>query len=141
VRNIFQTCFMKKRTRAFYTIGVILVIGLGIPGYGQTIPRYHHNLFWGRVTLSDRITDRLKWEIYLQYRTQNDEDNNLNIFKHHQLTSYWLWLHFQATKELRISVTPFCYFYTRQLFPQPPESGNRGVKELRWAVQAEHTQK
>jgi hypothetical protein len=120
---------------------ILLICFVRVTGHAQTIPRYHHNLFWGRVSLSDRITDRLKWEVYLQYRTQNDEEQPLNIFKHHQLTSYWLWLHYQATKDLRISVTPFCYFYTRQLFPQSAATGNRGVKELRWAVQAEYTQK
>jgi hypothetical protein len=91
--------------------------------------------------LSDKITNKIKWEVYLQARTQNDPDDRVNMFKHHQLTSYWLWLHYQASKDLRISVTPFCYFNTISLYPQPPELGNRGVKEFRWAVQLEHTQK
>jgi hypothetical protein len=109
--------------------------------YSQSITTYHHNTFWGRIVLSDKITNKLKWELYLQKRTQNDESDKLNIFKHHQLTSYWLWLHYQVSKDLRISVTPFCYFDTKLLFPQPPETGNRGIKEFRWAVQLEQTQK
>lgn len=109
--------------------------------YSQSLTNYHHNTFWGRVVLSDKISNKLKWELYLQQRTQNDESDKLNIFKHHQLTSYWVWLHYQATKDLRISVTPFCYFNTISLFPQPAEIGNRGIKEYRWAVQLEHTQK
>lgn len=109
------------------------------PSYSQALTNYHHNLFWGRITLSDRITDRLKWEVYLQYRAQNDDVDKWNIFKHHQVTSYWLWLHYQAAKDLRISVTPFCYFNTIAYFPQPAEVGNRGINEYRWAVQLEHT--
>lgn len=117
---------------------ILLLLFLSTSGVSaQTV--YHHNNFWGRVALSDRITDKWKWEVLLQGRTQNDPENNLNIFKHQQLTSYWLWLNYQINKDLRVSVTPFCYFNTRSLFPQPVELGNRGVKEFRWAVQVEHT--
>jgi len=126
----------------FSIVFILCTIGLGGDKlYAQSLTRYHHNTFWGRIVLSDKISDKLKWELYLQDRTQNDESHAANIFKHHQLTSYWLWLHYQATKDLRVSVTPFCYFNTIQLFPQPPEVGNRGIKEYRWAVQAEQTQK
>ena len=125
----------RKITLTFLSV---LIFSLG---YSQSLTKYHHNLFWGRIVLSDKISDKLKWEVYLQTRTQNDEEDKQNIFKHHQLTSYWLWLHYQVTKDLRVSVTPFCYFNTISLFPQPPELGNRGVKEFRWAVQMEHTQK
>ncbi len=120
---------------------VLSFLMVGTLTNAQKLPSYHHNNFWGRVALSDKISDKLKWEIYLQKRTQNDPEDKYNIFKHHQLSSYWLWLHYQASKELRVSVTPFCYFNTLSLYPQPPDVGNRGVKELRWAVQLEHTQK
>jgi hypothetical protein len=106
----------------------------------QGLTNFHHNNFWGRIVLSDKLTDKLKWELYLQKRTQNDPDNKYDIFKHDQLTSYWLWLHYQATKDLRISVIPFCYFNAISLYPQPADIGNRGIKELRWAVQLEHIQ-
>ena len=109
--------------------------------YSQSLTTYHHNTFWGRAVISDKIGSKLKWEVFLQKRTQNDESDKSNIFNHHQLTSYWLWLHYQVSKDLRISVTPLCYFNTIALFPQPPELGNRGVKEFRWAVQLEQTQK
>jgi hypothetical protein len=122
---------------------VILFISscLSVVSHAQSLPRYHHNTFWGRVVLSDKIGEKIKWDLYLQDRTQNDAEDKLNIFKHHQLTSYWLWLHYQVNKELRVSVTPFCYFNTIALFPQPLELGNRGIKEFRWAAQLEHTQK
>lgn len=29
----------------------------------------HHGVFWGRMVLTDKITDKLKWELYLQKRT------------------------------------------------------------------------
>jgi hypothetical protein len=106
----------------------------------QSLARYHHNTFWGRVTLSDIITQKLKWEIFLQHRTQNDPEDRANLFKHYQLRSYWLWLHYQPSPNLRLSVTPFCYFNTISLYPQPASLADRGIKELRWAVQLEQTQ-
>ena len=38
----------------------------------QKLPTYHHNNFWGRIVLADKLTDKLKREVYLQKRTQND---------------------------------------------------------------------
>jgi hypothetical protein len=118
---------------------LFLFVALGFPAFPQT--NYWHNTFWGRIILSDKITDKLRWEVYLQERTQNDNTAKLNIFKHHQLSSYWLWLHYQASKDLRVSVTPFCYFNTILLYPQSEAIGNRGIREYRWALQLEHTQK
>lgn len=108
--------------------------------HSQSLIHYNHNAFWGRIVLSDKINKKVGWEVYLQERTQNDPAEKLSIFKYHQLTSYWLWIHYQVNKDLRVSVTPFCYFNTIALFPQPTEIGNRGVNEYRWAVQLEHTQ-
>ena len=119
----------------------IVFVLLSIVGLSQSLTRYHHNTFWGRIVLSDKITPKLRWELFLQDRTQNDDAHKLDIFKHHQLTSYWFWLHYQVNKDFRVSVTPFCYFNTIQLFPQPAEIGNRGIREFRWAVQAEQTQR
>jgi hypothetical protein len=105
------------------------------------IARYHHNTFWGRIVLADKISPKLKWELFLQERTQNDPSHNLDIFRHHQLRSYWLWFHYQLSKDLKISFSPFCYFNTISLYPQSTDIGNRGVKEFRWAASAEQTQK
>jgi hypothetical protein len=123
--------------KIFIPLAVLLF--LHFSSFSQT--NYYHNTFWGRIVLSDRISDKLKWELYLQSRTQNDSSDKLNIFKHHQLSSYWFWLHYQASKDLRISLSPFCYFNSISLFPQSADLGNRGVKEYRWAMQIEQTQK
>lgn len=121
---------------------LLVLVLIGSPFYvsAQSLTRYHHNSFWGRITASDKISERIRWEIYLQHRTQNDPDEKSNIFKHYQVSSYWLWLHYQITPNLRFSVTPFCFFNTISLYPQPASVGNRGVKEFRWAVQLEQTQ-
>ncbi len=117
---------------------LIFLLVLASASMAQAQTHYHHNNFWSRTIIQDRITDKLKWELFWQLRTQNDAEDKLNIFKHHQLTSYWAWLHYQPTKDLKISLTPFCYFNTIALFPQSTELGNRGVNEFRWAVMVEH---
>src|SRR5436190_10991965 len=127
--------YLTIKSSVKFTGTILLVIFLNSISnlsIAQSLTNYHHNTFWGRIALSDRITDKLKWEVYFQERTQNDEADKLNIFKHHQLRSYWLWLHYQVSKDLRVSITPFCYFNTIALFPQPAETGNRVIKEFRW---------
>lgn len=119
----------------------VLLTVIAFNASGQALTRYHHNTFWGRIAFSDHLGPKSGWEVYIQKRTQNDEADKLNIFKHHQLASYWLLLHYQVSDDLRLSVTPFCYFNTIPLFPPPAGNGGRGIREFRWAVQAEQTQK
>lgn len=125
-------------SKTLLTASILLIAQLSM---AQSKTLYNHNAFWGRVQLSDNITSKIKWEVLLQARTQNNPDEKSNIFAYHQLTSYWLQLHYQVSKELRVSFTPFCYFSTVGLFPQSVEAGGRGIKEYRWTLQAEHTLK
>jgi len=107
--------------------------------FAQTF--YHHNNFWSRVFLSDQLTKKIKAEVLLQSRWQNGEKKSLNIFDHHQLKSYWLWLHYDLSDKTRVSVTPFCYFATKPLVVNPVDKFARPVKEYRWAVRIDNQQR
>jgi hypothetical protein len=124
----------------FYFVTLVFCCCYSTSVFSQSPKRYHHNTFWGRVGLADKFSDKWKWELYYQNRTQNDPNlDKANAFRYHQLTSYTAVVHYQALKSLRISFTPLCYFNTIGLLPQSADNGNRGVKEFRWMVMAEHT--
>ena len=107
--------------------------------FSQAPIHYHHNTFWGRLGIADNFTDKLKWEVYYQNRTQNDPNaQKANIFRYHQTTSYTAALYYKWTQNLRLTFTPFVYFNSIGLIPQG-DNGNRGVKEYRWMFQIEHS--
>ncbi len=97
----------------------ILVILLANPGLAQN--NFNHNVVWGRLALTDTITTRLRWELFIQHRRQNDPDNELDAFKAPQFTSYWAWLYYSLSPTTRISVSPFGYFKSWILIAQPAD--------------------
>lgn len=100
----------------------------------------HHGVFWGRLILADKITEKLKWELYLQKRTQNVPGSN-NIFGAPHFSSLWFWLNYPVTKNLKLSVSPFGYFNSYAFLTKPSDIDVPGIKEFRWVVRLEQEQK
>jgi hypothetical protein len=103
----------------------------------QAQKTYKHGVFWGRLVLADRISNKMKWELYAQKRTQNIPGKK-SIFGGPHFSSIWLWLNYQVNKELKISVSPIGYFDSNLFFTLPDDAKNPGVKEFRWTVRAEY---
>lgn len=103
--------------------------------------RSTHNLFWFRLNLSDTINSKLKWEFYIQRRTQNGSDNKSNIFKSPQFESYWVWLHYSLNKNVKLSVSPFGYFESYILNVKPSDEDAPPIKEFRFSTRLDHETK
>jgi len=108
-------------------------------GFSQ-VKRNYHYVFWGRIVLTDKITDKLKWELWLQYRSQN-ANSQLNIFKEPQFSTVWTWLNYTISPKVKVAVTPFSYFNTWPLYASPTDLEASPVKELRWVIRGEHEHK
>lgn len=90
--------------------------------------------------LSDKITPKLKWELFLQKRTQNIPGSD-NIFGAPHFTSVWFWLNYPLAKNLKLSVSPFGYFDAYTFLTKPEDVDMPGVKEFRWVIRLEQEQK
>ena len=100
---------------------------------------YGHGAFWGRIVLADTINSKLRWELYLQQRTQDASTGN--IFQTPLLSNVWPWLNYKLTKSTRVSVAPIGYFSTRPFYPSVNEVKDDGVKEYRISVRVENEQR
>ena len=101
---------------------------------------YRHGVFWGRLVLADTVNKKLKWELYLQKRTQNIPGHK-SIFGGPHFTSIWFWLNYQLNKEVRLSVSPFGYFNSNLFFTKDGDQDLPGVKEFRWVTRIEYEKK
>ncbi|WP_207632484.1 DUF2490 domain-containing protein [Foetidibacter luteolus] len=108
--------------------------------HGNAQTTYNHRVFWGRAVLADRITDKLKWEVYLQKRTQNIPGEK-SPFGGPHFFSAWTWLNYSFSKSLKLSVSPLGYFDSNIFFTSPQDADLPGVKEFRWTVRLEQEQK
>jgi hypothetical protein len=100
----------------------------------------HHSL-WTRWQLNDQITNKLRWELMLQYRSQGVGENDWNMMERTQLKAYWTWLHYNFTPQFRLSFMPLCQFETYPLISSYDQNNVRPTKEFRWALRGEHQQK
>ena len=100
--------------------------------------RTTHNLFWGRLALADTINSKLKLELYLQKRTQNNGSGDHNIFNSNQFLSYWFWVNYAATKNITVSVSPFGYFESYILNNSSLDAEKLPIKEYRFCARVEH---
>jgi hypothetical protein len=101
---------------------------------------YHHGVFWGRLILADTINSKLKWELYLQNRTQNIPHED-DIFASPHFRSAWLWINYSLAKNLKLSVSPFGYFESYPFLTKPADVNLPGIKEFRWVIRLEQEQK
>src|SRR5687767_11102060 len=107
---------------------LLICISLSISKtYSQTTR--HHGVFWGRLILADRISDRWKWELHLQKRTQNIPGGK-NIFSAPHTNSMWIWLNYNISKNLKLYLSPFGYFNTYTFLTKPDDVDLPGVKEF-----------
>lgn len=113
----------------------VFFLQISLSGYSQK--KYHHNLFWGRVVLADTINSRLKWEIWLQRRTQNADGTKIDIFEAPQFSTVWLWLNYNLSKDLKLSITPFSYFKSWPLYVKPSDLEAQPIKEFRWVARVD----
>lgn len=102
---------------------------------------YNHGVFWGRIILADTVNSKLKWELYLQKRTQTASTTSANIFKAPHFVSIWPWLSYKVSKTTRISLSPVAYFNSHLFYNNPEEVKSEGVKEYRTSLRLENEQK
>lgn len=130
-------CLQIDNNHNAFRIRLLLLIAcLQYPFNAISQNKYHHNVFWGRVVLADTINSKLKWEVWLQRRTQNTSTKDLNSFEAPQFSTIWLWLNYQVSNSFKISVTPFSYFKSWPLYAKSSDLEAQPVKEFRWVVRA-----
>lgn len=116
---------------------LIALCALAVSSFAQKT--YNHGIFWGRLVLADTINSKLKWEVFLQKRTQDAGSGN--IFSASHFLSIWPWLSYSLAKNTRLSISPIGYFNSHLFYNDQSEVKNEGVKEYRISLRAENEQK
>jgi hypothetical protein len=102
---------------------------------------YHHNVFWGRLTLTDTISGKIRWEVHLQNRRQNISSGSLDVFKAPQFVGYVPWLIYSPNASFRIGISPLGYFKNWILIANPSELERKPVTELRFTLRLDQEQR
>jgi hypothetical protein len=118
----------------------VIWIGLSMClSHAQT--HYHHNVIWGRLTLTDTINQKIRWELHLQNRRQNISPGSLDVFKAPQFISYVPWFIYSPNATFRIAVSPLGYFKNWILIANTAEIDRKPVTELRATIRLDQEQR
>lgn len=93
------------------------------------------------MVLTDKITDRWRWEAYLQSRTQNGMDSKVNVFEANHMQNLWVWLSYKATDQLKIFVSPVGIFRSNMYIARPEEQQLDAVNEYRISLRLDQESK
>lgn len=113
----------------------LLVIAIGI-FIAQTLQAQTHNNAWFRATLSLPVSEKIKIDNEFQHRRQNGFDNN-NLFDKNLMFTYRNWVHYQYSKDVKFSVSPFAYFSNYKIIQKQADQTAEPNKEIRFSVAIE----
>jgi hypothetical protein len=115
-------------------IGSIVVLFFGYQSEAQ-----EHNNLWFRTTLSLNLNPKLKVDLELQNRWQNEFEKPANIDKL-LMMSFRNWIFYQHSQEVRFSVSPLALFNNYKIIQNKADEMALPNKEFRLsaAIEMQH---
>ena len=106
-----------------------------------TLQAQNHTNSWMRATLSIPVKDKFKSDRYridaeVQHRRQNGFQNN-NLFDKNLAFSFKNWIHYQHSKGLKFSVSPFAYYSNYHIINSEADERANPNSEVRFSAAME----
>jgi hypothetical protein len=105
-----------------------------VAGYSQ--PHYDA---WFRTTASYNISQKLRFDAEMHYRTQNDS-GSINPFDKNLLFAFRPVFYYRLNKKLLFSTAPISYFSSNRIIQTPSDALLPPNKELRTTILLEYQQ-
>jgi hypothetical protein len=114
------------------TIILVVIVTLFAP---KTLAQEHINS-WFRTTLSIPITEKIKTDIELQHRRQNDYEND-NLFDKNLMYTFRTWLYYKQNKDVVYAISPFAYFSNYKIIQKESDAVAKPTNEYRFTASIE----
>jgi Protein of unknown function (DUF2490) len=114
------------------TIILLVIATLFAP---KTLAQEHTNS-WFRTTLSIPITEKIKTDLELQHRRQNDFDSN-NLFDKNLMYTFRTWIYYKQNKDVVYAISPFAYFSNYKIIQKESDAVAKPTNEYRFSASIE----
>jgi Protein of unknown function (DUF2490) len=113
-----------------------IILTLSIAFYApKTIAQEHKNS-WFRTTLSIPFTEKIKTDIELQHRRQNDFQSN-NLFDKNLMYTFRTWIYYKQNKDVVYAISPFAYFSNYKIIQKESDEVAKPTNEYRFTASIE----
>jgi hypothetical protein len=116
---------------------IVLVLLTFITYSQQDKVTYNHRSFWSKTEVTEIFGNKFGVGFDFIYRA-NNELNQGSIFSRWHRFSYRPWIHYQHSKNFRVSLNPLSYFDTQEYFAKESDFNRRPYYELRTTLQIVH---
>jgi hypothetical protein len=114
------------------TIILVVIVTFFAP---KTVAQEHTDS-WFRTTLSIPITEKIKTDIELQHRRQNDFEND-NLFDKNLMYTFRTWLYYKQNKDVVYAISPFAYFSNYKIIQKESDAVAKPTNEYRFTASIE----
>ena len=101
----------------------------------KTVAQEHTNS-WFRNTLSIPVTEKIKTDIELQHRRQNDFESD-NPFDKNLMYTFRTWLYYKQNKDVVYAISPFAYFSNYKIIQKESDAAAKPTNEYRFTASVE----
>jgi Protein of unknown function (DUF2490) len=113
----------------------IFLVIIAIISDSKTVAQEHINS-WFRTTLSSPITEKIKADIELQHRRQNDFKSD-NFFDKNLMYTFRTWVYYKQNKDIVYAISPFAYFSNYRIIQKESDAVAKPTNEYRFSVSVE----
>ena len=101
----------------------------------KTIAQEHTNS-WFRITISIPVTEKIKTDIELQHRRQNNFESD-NLFDKNLMYTFRMWVYYKQNKDVVYAISPFAYFSNYKIIQKESDAVAKPTNEYRFSASIE----
>lgn len=101
----------------------------------KTIAQEHTNS-WFRTTVSIPTSEKIKTDLELQHRRQNDFESD-NLFDKNLMYTFRTWIYYKQNKDLIYAISPFAYFSNYKSIQKEVDADAKPTNEYRFTASIE----
>ena len=115
-----------------YTLILLVIVTFFAP---KTVAQEHTNS-WFRTTLRIPFTEKIKTDLELQHRRQNDFESN-NLFDKNLMYTFRTWIYYKQNKDVVYAISPFAYFSNYKIIQKESDAVAKPTNEYRFTASLE----
>ncbi len=116
-------------------IVTIILLSIVIFFTSKTFAQKHINS-WFRTTLSVSVSEKLKTDIEIQHRRQNDFESE-NLLDKNLMYSFRTWIYYKQNKDVIYGLSPFAYFSNYKIIQKESDAIAASANEYRFTASVE----
>ncbi|MDG2431989.1 DUF2490 domain-containing protein [Flavobacterium sp.] len=109
---------------------------IAVAFFAPKIMAQEHTNSWFRTTLSIPVTEKIKTDIELQHRRQNDFESN-NLLDKNLMYTFRTWIYYKQNKDVVYAISPFAYFSNYKIIQKQSDAVVKPTNEYRFSASVE----